>query len=667
MTDYEQTLTENIYTNDVFFKRHKTEIGLTIDGICLDDAWDSIHVVEKLNELASAEIRLGYTGEGIWSADAEQKIMVGKELVVYYGASPIFKGTVTEIKHNSDETTTVKALACGNVNGKSLVNYDFRVLSNNRYRETTPIAAKTILSKIASENVNGSSPWIINVGVNDITTTTTFNVENISRWEACKQLAKLVDNQSDKFVKLWISNNDTINMTYLDKPSPDGSGTSVKAFYTYGPNQNCDGAFRDEDKSQLWNVVTVKGYGEGTQQLTSAEYSDANSIAIYGRHEKVWVDKRIRDVTAANNLAQKILNEHKNPIKRFVLAISDLDEVLPDTVEVGDIVTIYDDQVLSSNESKDYVVVGRNIDFTFDGYRVTLECHSKIYSFVEEVYSIEESLQTQEGTAIINDPGHSHGKGTYEAALHSHTAGEYEAASHTHAVGTYAVANHTHDKGTYSIASHTHASGAYGADAHGASDQGYYFGIYSNTISTTGSWVSVGTQINLGSYTYLFHGVWGFIQIDFDADLGYSWACAVRVRVKNLTDGTYYPDSNGLTLTLGFTLQGLNTIILPFYIHIPHNWTSDSYILQYYIENPDFWSSTGALIRYGYHGSRGHTHSISGSSGPTAPDFSGSSGFTAPDISGSSEFTAPGISGSSGFTAPDVSGESSSNTTGVTG
>ena len=659
MTDYSKTLSEKSYVNDVFFKKYKTETGLSIDGICLDDAWDSIHIVEKLNELTSAEIRLGYTGSGIWSGDADKRIQVGKEVVIYYGVTSIFKGTVTEVNHNSDETTTIKALACGDVNGKSLVNYDFRVLANNRYRETTAVAASTILSKIASENVDGNSPWIINVGTNDISTTTTFNVENITRWEACKQLAKLVDNQSNKFVKLWISNNNTINMTYLDKPSPDGSGTSVKAFYTYGDNQNCDVAVRDEDKTQLWNVVTVKGYGEGTQQLTSSEYSDSNSISTYGRHEKVWIDRRIRNTTAANNLAQKILNEHKNPVKRFVLTISDLDEVLPDLVEIGDIVTIYDNQVLSSDESNDYVVVGRNIDFSFEGYRITLECHNKLYSFLQEVYDVEQSRQTQEGTAIINDPGHSHGSGTYVGSSHDHGIVAQSpglsgsTASHGHG-RTYESPSLSGNAGSHDHNVASQSPGTTGAG--GSSIVSHTYTSEESVSCSAGSWTNMGYYSPPTTTTAGMH-----VEIVFSHDAGATTCFYMYIRVHS-SSGANFPCDNGVK----YRVASDDTHAI--HIFVPQNTGPYTYNIQV---NPDASGNVsvwGTWYTIGTHSHtvNSHDHSIVSQS----PSISGNAAShihglvdQSPSISGSVDSHDHSVTAQS----PSVTGDSETKKTGITG
>jgi len=674
MTSYNQNLTEEIKTSAFLIKQTPSSFNILINGNDYTHKCIKLKIKNRLNEIPSAELEVIGLKPSNWDDISE-----GKVIKVIYGNTIIFKGIIQSIEPTSNYRAKIFALDSVCV---KLSNWGLRNASiAGRYRKTAT-ATSTIVNELCSENLDGASPFIVNVGTNTNYGSIDFRAENMTRLQALAKLAKLIG------YDWWPSYPSDVDTFNID--TRKGSSTSVKTFYTYGTNQNCAAVKRLKDKSQLWNAVTVLGYGDGTNQVMSSEYTDATSISTWGRHEKVWTDKTLRTVSECNSLAQKILNDHKDPINKFTLKIHDVTEILPDLVEVGDQVTIYDNAIYLDTETHDYKVVAMEIYFGAGGSYITLECHSKTYAFLEDVMTLKQSLQTQEGTAIIKDPGHSHADGTYSAASHSHTDGTYAAAGHTHADGTYTAVSHTHADGTYTavshthdegdyVASHSHGVGTYGADAHGASDQGYYFGIYTNTISTTGSWVSVGTQINLGSYTYLFHGVWGFIRIDFDAGSGYSWSCAIKVRVKNTSDGTYYPNSSGLMLTAGFVMEGMNTIVFPFYIHIPHNWTSDSYVLQYYIENNSHWNTSGTQeIIYAYHGSRGHTHSISGSSGvtgaylsgnsgSTAPDITGSSTATAPDVSGSSGSTAPDVSGSSGSTAPDVSGESSSNTTGITG
>ena len=698
MTSYSQNLTEEIKTSAFLVKQTPSSFNKLIKGNDYTHKCIKLKIKNRLNEIPSAELEVIGLKPSNWDDISE-----GKVIKVIYGNTIIFKGIIQSIEPTSNYRAKIFALDSVCV---KLSNWGLRNASiAGRYRKTAT-ATSTIVNELCSENLDGASPFIVNVGTNTNYGSIDFRAENMTRLQALAKLAKLIG------YDWWPSYPSDVDTFNID--TRKGSSTSVKTFYTYGTNQNCAAVKRLKDKSQLWNAVTVLGYGDGTNQVMSSEYTDATSISTWGRHEKVWTDKTLRTVSECNSLAQKILNDHKDPINKFTLKIHDVREILPDLVEVGDQVTIYDNAIYLDTETHDYKVVAMEIYFGAGGSYITLECHSKTYAFLEDVMTLKQSLQTQEGTAIINDPGHSHADGTYEAASHSHTDGTYAAASHTHADGTYTAAshthadgtytaaNHTHSTGSYNVASHTHAAGSYAVASHSHSKgnyaaadlttaQGYYFGPYTDDLTGNGQWITCSHSIITGSYHYLFHGIFVCVRVDFDASLGYSWLQSFYVRVYNATDGTYFPDETGLRMWDGtFTNEGIFSLTPSLYIHIPFNWSNKTLELQYKIANEAHWFQYGVKsISYAFHGSRGHIHTItgnsgntapsvegssgstaptlSGSSGSTAPDITGNSSATAPDVAGSSGSTAPDVSGSSGSTAPDVSGESSSNTTGITG
>ena len=392
MTSYSQNLTEEIKTSAFLIKQTPSSFNILINGNDYTHKCIKLKIKNRLNEIPSAELEVIGLKPSNWDDISE-----GKVIKVIYGNTIIFKGIIQSIEPTSNYRAKIFALDSVCV---KLSNWGLRNASiAGRYRKTAT-ATSTIVNELCSENLDGASPFIVNIGTNTNYGSIDFRAENMTRLQALAKLAKLIG------YDWWPSYPSDVDTFNID--TRKGSSTSVKTFYTYGTNQNCAAVKRLKDKSQLWNAVTVLGYGDGTNQVMSSEYTDATSISTWGRHEKVWTDKTLRTVSECNSLAQKILNDHKDPINKFTLKIHDVTEILPDLVEVGDQVTIYDNAIYLDTETHDYKVVAMEIYFGAGGSYITLECHSKTYAFLEDVMTLKQSLQTQEGTAIINDPGHSH-------------------------------------------------------------------------------------------------------------------------------------------------------------------------------------------------------------------------------------------------------------------
>lgn len=194
-----------------------------------------------------------------------------------------------------------------------------------------------------------------------------------------------------------------------------------------------------------------------------------------------------------------------------------------------------------------------------------------------------------------------------------------------------------------------------GTDNSGASELGYYSGIYTNNLTGDDSWSTDLTDKSTGNYKYFFHGCFFTISMDLEgpAGGGTSYGQYIIVRIHNTTDNTYYPNESGITLqdarnlpltththivtdpqhdhscscsatggcsctvgnnstgisVSGGTLKPQKTLTYSLYIHIPYNWTQKTYRLEYKIENETYWDSGGKQeIRYSYHGTRGHEH-----------------------------------------------------------
>ena len=399
-----------------------------------------------------------------------------------------------------------------------------------------------------------------------------------------------------------------------------GASTSQK---TFNDGLDITNFTKVEDDRKKIKKVTVIGEGEGANQIIGS-YS---SGFTQGDNEITIIDRTITNTTDANTRAQLEYDIRSQTSYTYTFSVLDLSY----NFTIGDVITIYSD---STDTNDDVRIVSFKRTVTEDSENLYLEVRGttereasvdrlKQYSLQKRINdnSITMKQTSDNSTANVYDPGHDHSD------------------------GSYAGVSHTHDAGSYSATSHTHATGTYGADKHGASDAGYFFGNYSDDLTGDDTWRSVGTSINTGSSSMLFHGIWGCFNIDIDFGSGASVPCSVYVRAKNTTTATYWPDSSGILISDGWTGQNTQNRMLTFYIHIPMNWSNINYLLQYKIQNENYWTKpTGNYqVKYSYHGSEGHTHTISGSSGSTTPGITGASGSTAPDVTGTSGITVANV------------------------
>jgi hypothetical protein len=149
------------------------------------------------------------------------------------------------------------------------------------------------------------------------------------------------------------------------------------------------------------------------------------------------------------------------------------------------------------------------------------------------------------------------------------------------------------------------------SDISGASESGYYFGSYLDNITSDldGTWNEAGTTVNIGSYDYLFHGVFVSFGLIGDGSTNFSLTCDLYIRVYNSVEGEYFPDSSGIRVLRIFDMdENVSNAVTPsMYIHIPYSWRSGKCKLQFKSANIASYLSRGDM-NYAYHGSRGHSH-----------------------------------------------------------
>jgi phage minor structural protein len=100
--------------------------------------------------------------------------------------------------------------------------------------------------------------------------------------------------------------------------------------------KNLKGIEKDEDPTNIVNRIYPLGYGEGVNQLGIEKVNngipyleDAASIAKYGIHKRVWVDKRFEDAASLKASAQGILDKYKEPLTTVAVDAIDYELIDP--------------------------------------------------------------------------------------------------------------------------------------------------------------------------------------------------------------------------------------------------------------------------------------------------------------------------------------------------
>jgi len=141
-------------------------------------------------------------------------------------------------------------------------------------------------------------------------------------------------------------------------------------------------------------------------------------------------------------------------------------------------------------------------------------------------------------------------------------------------------------------------------------DQGYFFGNYSDIPTTDGTWTAVNNSISNENKQYLFHACFFNFEFAVEADISQTVSFPIYARLYNVDTGEYFPSSSGIQLRGTMFLisdDNLYNLSQAQYLYAPFNWTGDTYRLEYNIEDNGRIFDTPTLI-YSYHGSEGHDH-----------------------------------------------------------
>jgi len=593
---------------------------LLINGVDYTTSYNKAEFIGELNKPSTFELEL-------FDIDSDDSnVRAGNIVKLQLNGNTMFKGKITRVEYRDDGVTKIYG-------------YDMSILLLERTHNQRWTSANT------SDIVNAVCSGVINVGTNTNYGTINFAIENEPKLLGLAKLARQIN--YDWWVSWDSSDND-----YFNIHTQKGNSTPQAVFYTSGSNVNCLSIQKEEDREAVINKVKVLGYGDGTQQINSGWVEHSASQSYYGIKEAIFLDRTIKDVTSAQRLANTILNIYKahdgtNPQPFYRISLRPIETDY--TFTTGDVVTINDERTGLS--SSDYRVIKKDLVlYSSRSPELKIEIANRKRTFLDKILRDSELTHVISSYQQINDPGHSH-SGIYSGGSHSHLPGTYQAVNHSHSVGSYTIPDHSHI--AYNLQTAQDGLGS-------AAD---YFGMYNQTpLYGDDQWHSVNTAISVGNSPINYHGVWGFFKIPFDAGAGYSFAQATRVRVYNMTTGEYWPSADGILLNDGYTMAGQQTIIMPIYIHLPKEWSAESYVLQYLISNEDYWLGSGEHtpgvqeLHYAYFISVGHSHAGDMSTQTASVFMSGSSGGTAPAVTGTSDETAVSASGTSDTSTTNITG-----------
>ncbi|RKZ05647.1 hypothetical protein DRQ25_15705 [Candidatus Fermentibacteria bacterium] len=541
--------------------------------------------------------------------------------------SLIVEGGTVEIKRNGSLSdgfvgviTQVDYLDAGGVKVRA-VGKEAKLLDEVGSYSNSPYT-NTASATIASDIIGESS--VFSAGTIEAGSNIDFRISsNENLWDALLRLTRLVGQD----VSIDYSSDE------IDVLDHKGSSTSVMIM---NDNKEIRNIVVSKGRPQA-NYVVVKGKGDGNNQISSDPSShgtDATSQAKYGVIKKIITNRMVMSEDEANKLADVEVARLKDPVKIYSFQVVNPQiDIVP-----GDVITLNSSDKGLNSEQVRVTKVERGL---INGYEILeLDVSNSAYATAvknrdEVLNSIKRSRQKdiiymQGSTNIISYPFVGNGDSSTPMDFWVYVPAEVEDESgnvRLNAVTlTYSCSDYKQDTSISGSVSSASSGTSMNNAKKGASDTGYYYpntaASYTADISSVASntWHSVSTAINVGSSPYLFHGITGAFTIDLKDTSGtdtykHTW---IYIRAKNTTDTTYFPSSYGVKISYGYSIKanGVYTLTIPFYLHIPQNWSNKTYVLQYFITGgiSDRYDSDGSAIQqisYQYFGSEGHTHSNS--------------------------------------------------------
>lgn len=283
----------------------------------------------------------------------------GKNVMLFDENHLFFKGEITKI----EKDTFRKVRITGASKVAAILNRR-PVISRNTYVGST---VGSIITNLASENLDGASPFIVNVGsVSNFGAGDTPTV----RLEIDSRLVPLQDMVDSVNGDWWESySGATYGADFINVGSHHGN-TSFQATWNSGsPTQNINSFKKVDDEETIVNKVIVLGYGDGINQVSGVA-EDASSQSTNGVFERVFVRKTITDSGWCGSIADAILGDLKDPPVRGTVVSRN--PFIFTGVDLGDNVIVMDKQAEFVNPGS-FRILQLERSFGRRGYMSTAE------------------------------------------------------------------------------------------------------------------------------------------------------------------------------------------------------------------------------------------------------------------------------------------------------
>jgi len=377
---------------------------------------------------------------------------------------------------------------------------------------------------------------------------------------------------------------DYVNLQ-VDILNHKGSSSSVATF-----NQGIEiDNLRLTKTFPLGNHIKVYGGGDGDLQSTGTD-EDATSISTYGRITRRVIDRTIISDDEAGKLATAELALTKDPTKYVTFMVKNPSQ----SVVSGDHIKINSTDHDLSNEEVRIVSIKRgmesgreflNLEVTNPAYKQLLKNRNKIFGGLQ--ISTDQTSSYNKSTSAWSDNVSGNFSETNPLKLRIFVPSSLSAKDGSSKLDSIKL-NYTCKSLVVPVTTgnHNYTSCAGPSSGHPTGNN---------------TWQSNLSARNNPSQEYLMHVCYGSIEVVHDCgptDSG--WGETVKVRVHNLTENLYFPESAGILLSVWWASHDRDVIILPFSIVLPYSWNGHSWRLEYLIENETNWVTIQHAIYYSY-------------------------------------------------------------------
>ena len=212
-------------------------------------------ITQRINELWFFDLSL----LGVSDDDKLAWIIESNEILIFHGTVLRMKGRIAKISYDN--------LGVCEIEGVGMAIKMKNTMITAEYLDTT---TATIVTKLASQNLDSAAPWIMSVDTN-----TDYGIMSIHFYSEnrLKALAEMVDTINFEWWEDWKAA-DYYVTNYINVSSTKSNPTVTKlTLYSSGPNQNMHLVSKEDDTYETANYIEALGYGDGVNQLKSINYN----------------------------------------------------------------------------------------------------------------------------------------------------------------------------------------------------------------------------------------------------------------------------------------------------------------------------------------------------------------------------------------------------------